>query len=431
MGKINLFLRLISVYLFPAIFVGCSSETMLSDLSYAERRQTTYQVTYDENGGTGTMPSISFKFNDQLTLNENQYTKPNSYFYQWNSSAGGDGNAYSNQQQFIGPEKNLILFAQWSPAILTKKTGLATCTTAGEDGCSEKGRVQNLTDYIDSNYPNDTTVKDADRNLYWLKCTHGSSYDSGSNSCTGLGDEDKLSAADAETACSALNANNNNNGYAGFNNWRLPTANELFEILDFNSFTPSVNTTTFPGTKESDYWSSTNYTADSTKRWQVSFNLGNLNATEKTTTNYVRCVSGNSPPSPVPYYTNTETFIDYSTSLVWQACSSGETFVGGCSGTAALLTWQAALDYCNNLSLAGYSDWRLPNVYELMSIVNFQNAGPAINKTMFPTTISFAYWTSSTSKKKPEDAWVFGFQDGELGSVIKVVSVHARCVHDM
>lgn len=59
--------------------------------------------------------------------------------------------------------------------------------------------------------------------------------------------------------------------------------------------------------------------------------------------------------------------------LRWQKCSMGQNNDATCSGMATTALWQAALFYCGNLSLAGkpVGSRRLPNINELLSIVDF------------------------------------------------------------
>jgi len=74
-------------------------------------------------------------------------------------------------------------------------------------------------------------------------------------------------------------------------------------------------------------------------------------------------------------------------------------------------TWQEALDYVASLNsrggLCGYTDWRLPNVNELESLVNAEesNTGTWLNSQGFTNVQSFLYWSSSTFASFTGYAW--------------------------
>ncbi|MBI4604895.1 MAG: DUF1566 domain-containing protein [Planctomycetes bacterium] len=58
------------------------------------------------------------------------------------------------------------------------------------------------------------------------------------------------------------------------------------------------------------------------------------------------------------------------------------------------VTWQEALEYCEELELAGYADWRLPNGNELESIVDYGRRDPCIDPAF--RAESSKYWTSTS-----------------------------------
>ncbi|MCP4296568.1 MAG: DUF1566 domain-containing protein, partial [Proteobacteria bacterium] len=77
---------------------------------------------------------------------------------------------------------------------------------------------------------------------------------------------------------------------ANSNDWRLPSFNELHSIADYGSYSPSIDTSYFPGTNSSFYWSSTTYPPNPTYAWTTIFNDGIVVTARKTSSNYVRCV---------------------------------------------------------------------------------------------------------------------------------------------
>ncbi len=94
------------------------------------------------------------------------------------------------------------------------------------------------------------------------------------------------------------------------------------------------------------------------------------------------------------------TVTDTITGLMWKKCSEGQSNNSSCSGTAASFSnWQQILQRPGIVNtsggFAGYTDWRLPNVKELRSIVETACTSPAINETRFPNTPSSLFATSS------------------------------------
>ena len=104
---------------------------------------------------------------------------------------------------------------------------------------------------------------------------------------------------------------------------------------------------------------------------------------------------------------------DTETGLVWQ-----KTYVSG-------KTWQKALSYCESLTYAGYSDWRLPNKNELASLVNYEKYNPASD---FPDMPSNYFWSSSTYLYSTSDAWYVYFGYGYVDSYSKTSGSDVRCV---
>jgi hypothetical protein len=87
--------------------------------------------------------------------------------------------------------------------------------------------------------------------------------------------------------------------------------------------------------------------------------------------------------------------------------------------------WQQALDYVEGMNAGtnpnlGYTDWRLPNLVELESLVNVQVFSPALPQgNPFTNVQSGAYWSSTSNANGTSGAWGMGTTTGNFGSYTK------------
>lgn len=108
--------------------------------------------------------------------------------------------------------------------------------------------------------------------------------------------------------------------------------------------------------------------------------------------------------------------LDQATGLMWPA---DFTAAGGNLGNTLL--WNAAVDWALALDFAGFTDWRLPNILELFSLVYQEVMAPPL--TWSPPfehckTDGPAYWSSTTEALNNTNAFVVDFNTGEIGAGI-------------
>lgn len=95
--------------------------------------------------------------------------------------------------------------------------------------------------------------------------------------------------------------------------------------------------------------------------------------------------------------------LDASTGLMW----SRENVPGG------RMNWAKAKEACAALKLGGFTDWRLPTIQELLTLVDYERHEPAINTDFFACESSW-YWTSTPAHSSPGDcAWYVLFNGGD------------------
>ena len=220
---------------------------------------------------------------------------------------------------------------------------------------------------------------------------------------------------DAATYCGNIE-------YAGYSDWRLPAPLELLTIVDISRKNPAVNTENFPEmpTTSTYLWTNKDTGIIYTDETALTFNTyyGKMQDKQKKTNLYrVLCVRGDSLPKS-QFITQTiggeEVIKDLTTGLMWQKIYPDKTF-----------GWADALKYCEDLSYAGYTDWRLPNKNELASLLDYDKTSKPY--TAFPgMNAANTFWSSSSYTEK--SVWTVNYNGGSVYDEFKTYYFDVRCV---
>ncbi|MBB1485382.1 DUF1566 domain-containing protein [Oceanospirillum sediminis] len=228
---------------------------------------------------------------------------------------------------------------------------------------------------------------------------------------------DKMSPTEAVNYCQNLTLN-------GESNWRLPDIKTAYSLIDFSGLDPSgyngtdtsqltpfLNSAfiaafgdTAAGERiiDAQYATTTLYVSTTMNGDETMFGVnlvdGRIKGYPTSSKFYVLCATGNEDYGVNSFTDNNDgTISDSATGLMWH------------KNDTTSLGWEDAINTCEASSTAGHSDWRLPNIKELQSILDYTRSPDTTSSAaidpVFSTT-SFineegetdwqSYWSSTT-----------------------------------
>ncbi len=369
-----------------------------------------------------------------------------------------------------------------APSSQPLKTGQTIPYGTGSDGDVQAGNARSYTDNGDG------TITDNATGLVWEKKDQSGGIHDWGNLYTWCGAScGSTYVMDGTITTTFLAGLNAGTGFADHTDWRIPNLNELATLVNYENSNPAVdvafNTNCAPGctvltcscTMASAlgiYWSSTTLTGYLLPlfAWDVEFDSGVAYRDEKNLiTANVRAVRGGSviaqtvcrhsqplkTGQTTPYGTGSDgdlqagnarsytdngdgTITDNKTGLMWEkkdqsggihdwnnlykwcGASCGSTYV--MDGTITT-TFLAGLNA--GTGFADHTDWRIPNLNELATLVNYGNSNPAVdvafNTNCAPgctvltcsctnSSPNLFYWSSTTDAN--QYAWFMDFDTG-------------------
>lgn len=310
-----------------------------------------------------------------------------------------------------------------------------SCAGSGQDGETQAGIAWPDPRFIDMG---NGTIVDMLTGLSWLKdagCFSGQTWE---NALLEIG-----ALNSGSRACSGYTAGT-------FSDWRLPNVREYASLWHYGESGPALpDDHLFVNGPFGDYWSSTTSFKFTTRAWTGGSGTGEVfdEDENKTEVRAVWAVRGPvaSGPAPVaktgqqdcwdaggssincfgtgqdgeilagvawpnPRFSDLSngTVADNLTGLVWlqdSECFDWQSWTAALSEVAAL---NAGTRACANYTPGTFSDWRLANVRELLSLWDHGRDDPALpefHPFLNVQTPGTSYWTSSSVASQTADAW--------------------------
>ncbi|MBW2107762.1 MAG: DUF1566 domain-containing protein [Deltaproteobacteria bacterium] len=228
-----------------------------------------------------------------------------------------------------------------------------------------------------------------------------------------------LSWAEAHAFIEDMNAHHS----FGYHDWRLPERNELFSLVSHQQINPSLPAGhPFENVFTGYYWTAAPCARFTSQAWYVHLGGARVFKGMKHGSYMVWPVRGGSlAPCDAScrqatdhglglrFSRGDQTVVDRFTGLEWTKRASG---------LPGPVNWKSALKAVEQMNAEcahGSSDWRLPNIRELESLVDLIFHSPALPQDHPFDHVQAYYWSSTTSAYDPSYAWVLYLVDGAVG----------------
>ncbi len=215
---------------------------------YARWTVNSYSIVFHANGGSGTMANQQVNYNQTVTLNSNTFTRQGFRFDGWATSAGG-AVVYTNGASYTHTiANNRNLYARWT------QWQVGMVGPAGGIVFFDQGSYHNGWRYMEAWTADESGTSQWKRSLTSTPGTEqriGAGYTNTYSAMTGT---EHPAAAVVRSAT-----------HGGYNDWFLPSRNELNEIY--------LQRGVIGGFASADYWSSSNQSEPSA--WYQNFANGN------------------------------------------------------------------------------------------------------------------------------------------------------------